>query len=134
MNNDAKTIVRSYRDLEVYQKAYDVSLEIHKLTLEYPDIERFEMAAQMRRASKSICANIAEGFAKQRHSAAEFNRFIQMAIASSDEMKVWLEYSVDLGYMPATKARRFFTDYVDIAKMLSGLAKSWQAKKRVQPF
>ncbi|HEX6000395.1 MAG TPA: four helix bundle protein [Hyphomicrobiaceae bacterium] len=64
--------VRSFRDLKVYQDAYSVSLAIHKMTLGFPKMEQYALADQMRRASKSICANIAEGFAKQRASSADF--------------------------------------------------------------
>lgn len=67
--------VRSFRDLIVYQNAYRLSLEIHKATLGFPKMEQYGLADQMRRSSKSICGNIAEGFAKQRRSSAEFRRF-----------------------------------------------------------
>ena len=59
------SVVRSFHDLDVYQKAYQLSLDIHKATLGFPKLEQFALADQMRRASKSICANLAEGFAKQ---------------------------------------------------------------------
>jgi four helix bundle protein len=62
--------VRSFRDLIVYQRAYGLSLQIHKASLGFPKMEQYALADQMRRASKSICGNIAEGFAKQRASFA----------------------------------------------------------------
>ncbi len=96
--------VKSYDDLVVYQKAYVLSLEVHKKSLEFPKIEQFALADQVRRASKSICANIAEGFSKQRLSSPEFKRFLGIAIGSSDEMKVWLSYCRDLGYVAADVA------------------------------
>jgi four helix bundle protein len=118
----------SYADLEVYKKAYAISLEIHKASLTFPKIEQYEMASQMRRASKSVCANLAEGFAKQRVYAPDFARFVHMAIASCDEMKVWLQYATDLGYIDAQVARGWAQTYTDIAKMLHGLLKNWQAR------
>ena len=78
----------SFEDLEVFRRAYQVSLEMHKESLGFPQIEQFAMADQIRRASKSICANIAEGFAKQRRSSAEYRRYLLMAIGSADEMRV----------------------------------------------
>jgi len=51
------SVVRSFHDLDVYQKAYQLSLDIHKATLGFPKLEQFALADQMRRASKSICAN-----------------------------------------------------------------------------
>jgi four helix bundle protein len=64
-DQNIRKLVREYRDLEVYKMAFTTSLSIHKSSLEFPKIEQYALADQMRRASKSICANIAEGFAKQ---------------------------------------------------------------------
>jgi four helix bundle protein len=55
-------------DLDVFRRAYALSLEVHRASLEFPRIEQFALADQIRRASKSICANLAEGFGRQQHS------------------------------------------------------------------
>jgi len=86
-----------FEELEVFQRAYKVSLEVHRFTQTMPAVEQFDLASQIRRASKSICANLAEGFGKQSYSKAEFKRFIQMSIGSADEMRVWIRYCRDLG-------------------------------------
>ena len=118
--------VKGFEDLEVFKKAYRVSLEIHKASLKFPKHEQFSgLADQMRRASKGICANIAEGYGKQRISKAEFKRYLQIAIGSADEMRVWLRYSRDLGYISQTDWRRWRDIYQDVAKMLTGLHKNW---------
>ncbi len=117
--------IMDYKDLVVWQKAYQLSLEIHKHTLDYPRYEQFELASQMRRASKGICANLAEGFGKQSVSKAEFKRFILMAMGSADEMRVWLSYSKDLGYLNEAACEKLEIAYRDIARMLNGLHKSW---------
>ena len=91
--------IKAFEDLEVFQRAYKLSLEVHRKTLQMPQIEQYALADQLRRASKSICVNVAEGFAKQGYSVAEFKRFIQMSIGSADEMRVWPRYSHDLGYI-----------------------------------
>ena len=95
--------VASFEKLEVFQRAYRASLEVHRASLEFPKLEQYALADQLRRASKSICANIAEGFARQKRSKAEFKRFLQMALGSSDEMRVWLRYSLDLGYIDESR-------------------------------
>ena len=56
-------MIESFRDLKVYQKAYTSSLKIHEISLTLPDFEKYELGSQMRRASKSIAMNIAEGYA-----------------------------------------------------------------------
>jgi 23S rRNA-intervening sequence protein len=64
--------VRGFEELEVLRRAYRVSLEVHRASLEFPRIEQFALADQVRRASKSICANLAEGFGRQPVSKPEF--------------------------------------------------------------
>ena len=121
--------VRSFEDLKVFQRAYAVSLEVHRMSLVFPKIEQRALGDQIRRASKSICANIAEGFGKQRQSAAEFKRFLMVAMGSADEMRVWCRYCLDLGYIDEATWHRWRDEYQDIAKMLQGLVeRSGQAR------
>src|SRR5690242_21878083 len=80
---------RRFEDLDVFRRAYALSLEVHRTSLDFPRIEQFALADQVRRASKSICANLVEGFGKQRQSRSEFRRFVIMATGSADEMQVW---------------------------------------------
>jgi four helix bundle protein len=119
--------VSSFEDLEVFQRAYRVSLEIHKQSLQFPKIEQFAMADQIRRALKSICANIAEGFAKQRRSSAEYRRYLLMAIGSADEMRVWIRYCLDLDYVDDATASRWRDEYMAIAKMLQVIYTRWSS-------
>ena len=117
--------IRDVEDLNVYRKAYELSLQIHRVSLQYPKIEQFALGDQMRRASKSICANLAEGFGKQSVSKAEFKRFLLMAMGSADEMRVWVRYSQDLGYISKQQAEQWRDEYQTIAKMLNGLHAKW---------
>ena len=118
--------IESFEDLEVFQKAYRISLEIHTKSLEFPKNEQYGLADQLRRASKSICANVAEGFGKRSQSVAEFKRFVMMAIGSCDEMRVWLRYCLDLGYIDEGIWQQWRDEYKEIAKMLQGLHRSWK--------
>ena len=113
--------VQGVEDLGVFRRAYRLSLEVHRASLEFPRIEQFAMADQIRRASKSICANLAEGFARQQQSKPEFRRFVMMALGSADEMQVWSLYCRDLGYIGNAVAERWRGEYREIARMLSGL-------------
>ena len=119
-------MLESFEDLSVFQRAYKVSLEIHELSLEFPQREQYGLGEQIRKASKSICANIAEGFAKQSYSSKEFKRYIMVAIGSSDEMRVWLRYCLDLTYLSEDDWKRFRDEYHEISKMLAGLYRSWK--------
>ncbi len=121
MTEDGRGRGASFENLEVFQRAYRASLEVHRVSLEFPKAEQYALADQLRRASKSICANIAEGFARQKRSKAEFRRFLQMALGSSDEMRVWLRYSFDLGYIDAPRWQHWRDEYQRISRMLQGL-------------
>src|SRR5947207_2097428 len=114
--------VSTVEDLEVFKRAYAVSLDLHQASLQFPKIEQFGgLADQMRRASKSICANLAEGFGKQRQSNLEFKRYLLMAIGSADEMQVWLKYCADLEYIDQTMCAHWRDEYRQIARMLQSL-------------
>ena len=120
MESGRKRVV-SFEDLEVFQRAYRLSLEIHQASLKMPTIEQRVLADQLRRASKSICANVAEGYGRQKRSKAEFKRFLQMAVGSSDEMRVWARYALDLGYVDEAIWRRWRDEYQVISRMLQAL-------------
>ena len=114
-------LVKNARDLLVYKRAYRASLEIHKISLVFPKIEQFALADQLRRSTKSICANIAEGFIKQKYSSAEFGRFLAISEASAEESRVWLEYAKDLEYIDAVRFDRWDNEYLAIISMLNNL-------------
>jgi four helix bundle protein len=117
-------VAHRFEELEVFQRAYKLSLDIHRFTLTMPQIEQYALAGQLRRASKSICANLAEGFGKQSLSRPEFRRFIVMSMGSADEMRVWLRYCRDLEYLDVQRWERWRAEYEALAKMLQGLSKS----------
>jgi four helix bundle protein len=122
------SVIRGFEDLDVFRRAYSISLDLHRLSLNFPKIEQFALADQIRRASKSIPANIAEGFGKQRKSSADFKRFLLMAIGSADEMQVWLMYCADLEYIEQKKCNVMRDEYNQIAKMLQGLYSNWSSR------
>ena len=110
----------SFEDFAVFKRAYAVSLEVHRASLSFPQAEQFALATQIRRASRSICALIAEGSGRQRGSSSEFKRYLTMAMGSADEMQVWTMYCRDLKYVDEETAARWRTEYLEIAKMLQG--------------
>lgn len=124
--DDREGGLKSFEDLEVFQRAYRLSLEVHRYTLSFPGEEQYELAEQIRWVSKSICANLAEGFGKQAQSVAEFKRYILIALGSADEMRVWIRYCLDLGYIEEQTWRSWRDQYQEISKMLQGLDRSWE--------
>jgi four helix bundle protein len=119
--------VAAFEDLEVFKRAYRASLAVHRASLGFPEVEQRALADQIRRASKSICANLAEGAGRQGAQPAEFRRFVMLALGSSDEMRVWARYCLDLGYIDEATWQSWRQDYHEISKMLQGL---WKASRQ----
>ena len=107
-------------DLQIYQIGYRLMLSIHKATLEYPKIEQYGgVADQLRRSSRSIVANIAEGFGKQRFYKDEFKRMLVYSIGSCDETLLWIKASYDLGYLSKERALKYIREYKILVKKIS---------------
>lgn len=121
-------LIKRFEDFEVYNRAYRISLEIHNVTLKFPRYEQYGMGDQMRRASKSICSNFAEGFAKQSLSRLEFRKYLFIGIGSANEMIVWSSYSKDLDYISIEVCDRWKKEYDEIARMLQGVYRSLEIK------
>lgn len=119
-------MVKSINELDVFQHAYQQALNVHKVSLNFPKIEQFALSSQIRRSSKSICANLAEGFAKNHLSAAEFKRYAAIALGSAEETKVWLRFAKDLEYIAESDYDRFIENYEIICKQLNTLIKNWR--------
>ena len=117
--------ISSFRDLLVYDKAYASSLRIHHASLRLPQYEQYELGRQMRKASKSICGNLAEGYGKSKASKVEFKRYVQVALGSAEEMQAWLDYCLDLNYFSESEYNEFTERYKEVSKMLQGLHSSW---------
>ena len=117
-------MAREIGDLVVFQRAYAVSLDIHRASESFPDAGQFSgIADQLRRSSKSVCALLVEGAGRQGDSNAELRRYVRMALGSAEESKLWCRYAEDLGYVPPETSVGWQTAYAEVARMLQGLLK-----------
>ena len=108
--------------LKVFQRAYRLSLELHRASQTWPKVEQYGgVADQVRRASKSVCALLVEGGGRQPASDAEFRRYVVMAIGSADEARLWCRYAADLDLAEPATAQAWQAELVEIARMLQGL-------------
>ena len=108
--------------LIVFQRAYALSLDVHRVSLTWPKVEQYGgIADQVRRSTKSVCALLAEGVGRSRASRREFERYLVMALGSADEARMWCKYAEDLGYAPAEQASNWRNSLAEIARMLQGL-------------
>ena len=122
---------QGFERLDVYRRSYAAALRVHSLSLGFPEIERQVLGDQMRRASRSIPAMIAEGFGRRRLSGKDYRRFLEMATGSADEMQVWASFARDLGYLDLSKADAMRDEYREIAAMLQGLSRAWDEGRAV---
>ena len=90
--------VSGYKELKVYRRSYKAAKAVYEMTAGFPKEERYGITNQLKRASLSIPLNIAEGYAK-RESQEEFKRFLMMALGSSNEVLVLLDFSKDVKYI-----------------------------------
>jgi four helix bundle protein len=112
--------MRNYEDLQVWQKAHDLTLAIYKETRVFPSDERFGLTSQMRRSGASIGANIAEGCG--RRSDNEMARFVQIAMGSGAELSYHLRLSRDLGLLSRESFDGLQSNLSEVMRMLSSLS------------
>ncbi len=118
--------VKNFLDSEVFQLAYQASLDLHNSTRNFkgPIEERFTLAEDARRCSKSVCVYLAEAFGKQNYSETEFRELISKSIGAADEIIVRLMYLKDLGYMSQNDFDTYKEIYNRVANMLISLYKA----------
>jgi four helix bundle protein len=112
--------MRGYRDLKVYQLAYKLAMEIFDESKGFPKEERYSLTDQIRRSSRSVAANIAEGFRKRQYP----NMFVSKladADAEATETQVWLDFALDCGYLRKERHDEFVIRYEEVGRMLGGM-------------
>lgn len=90
--------IKSHKDLKVYQLAFETALMIHEITKSFPKEERYSLTDQIRRCSRSVCANLAEAFRKRRYPK-NFVSKLSDSEAESCETQVWLDFAYSFGYL-----------------------------------
>lgn len=119
--------VRSYRDLEVWQRAMELAETVWRLSARLPAEERFGMTSQLRRAVTSVPANIAEG--AQRNGTREFLQFLGIASGSLAETETFLLLAERLALLPPVQVRAALEQADTVGRMLTGLKQSLQARR-----
>ena len=117
--------IKSVRDLKIYTIAFELAMEIFKLTLNFPREEKYSLTDQIRRSSRSVPVNIREGFAKRRYENV-FIRHLTDSIGSSEETRGWLEFSLRCRYINKEIHQRLDKSYDEVNAMLYSLMKNWK--------
>lgn len=115
-------VIRSYRDLVVWQKSMALVTEVYRCTENFPRTETFGLVTQLRRAAVSIPSNIAEG--QGRLSTGEFRQFLGHARGSLLELETQVLIAQDLGYLPAEQVDELLEHTAEMGRILNGLLAS----------
>ncbi|OPL12232.1 MAG: four helix bundle protein [delta proteobacterium ML8_D] len=112
---------RGYRDLRVFQLAYQLAMDIFEVTKLFPREEKYALTDQIRRSSRSIPANLAEAWKKRRYEKAFVSKLFDCA-GEAGETEVWLNFSKDFGYLKEDRYQELMDKYDEINRMLYGMA------------
>ena len=112
-------MVRDFRRLKVWEKSHVLTLEVYELSGSFPKAERYGLTSQLRRASVSISANIAEGCGRE--TQVEFARFLDIAMGSASEVEYLLLLANDLEYIQEDDYASIVAQVIEIKRMLAGL-------------
>jgi four helix bundle protein len=115
-----KKKVRTHRDLLVYGKAFDAAMRIFELSRQFPAEERYALTDQIRRSSRSVCANLAEAWRKRRYEKAFISR-LSDAESEAAETQVWLEFAVKCDYLDRDEALALYQTYDEILGTVIGM-------------
>jgi four helix bundle protein len=111
-------IVKSFRDLNVYKLAFNTAVKIFELTRSWPKEEKFSATDQIRRSSRSVCANLAEAWRKRRYPA-HFVSKLSDSDTEAAETEVWLDFGYNCGYLKKEDHENLLDNYDHIERMLT---------------
>lgn len=113
----SREAIKDHKDLEIYKMAFDTAMKIFELSKTFPVEERYSLTDQIRRSSRSVCANLAEAWRKRRYEAA-FVAKLNDCESESAETQTWIEFAVKCNYMDVEAGREIYGTY---NRVLSGL-------------
>jgi four helix bundle protein len=119
-------MLKNYKELKVWQRSYQICLEIYRITKGFPKEERYGLTSQIRRAAVSVPSNIAEGYGRK--TTPEYIRFLYIAYGSNCELETQILLSGDLGYIETGKLEMLLEGIGEVERMLKALIKSIEKK------
>ena len=118
-------MLRSVQDLEVYKLSFETAMDVFRITRRFPSEERFSLTDQIRRSSRSVAANIREGFAKRRYKNIVLRHFTD-ALGSAEETRTWLDFGLHCEYLPHQEHAQLSAKCDRICAMLYRLSQQWE--------
>lgn len=124
-------VITNFRDLIVYRKSFDLASRVFELTKGFPKEEKYALTDQIRRSSRSVCANLAEAWAKKLYPKAFVSK-LSDSLAEQLETEVWLDFCVKHQYIDKETYCMLLEDYAEIRRMLSSMMNSPEKFSREQ--
>ncbi len=121
-----REMLTNYKELKVWQKSYQVCLEIYRVTKRFPNEEKYGLTSQIRRAAVSVSSNIAEGYGRK--TTPEYIQALYIAYGSTCELETQALLSKDLGYIQLEDMENLQKDIEEVERMLKALIKSLENK------
>ena len=109
--------IRTHKDLKVYQTSYKAALKIYELSKSFPQEEKYSLTDQIRRSSRSVCANLAEAYRKRRYPKS-FVAKLSDSEAEAAEVQVWLDFSLSFNYIEKEIYKELFDNYDHVLSQL----------------
>lgn len=119
-------MIKTFLDLEVFKTSYAIAMEIYELSRGFPKEERYSLIDQLVRSSRSIAANIAEGWGKRSYEN-EFKKHLIYSMGSLEETKAWLLFSKDCGYLDKEAFHALCEQCDAIGSMIYRLCEKWKS-------
>ena len=118
-----RPMIKSFKDLIVYQKALEQAMKIFEITKGFPKTEQYSLTDQIRRSSRSVCVNIGEAWRKTRYPA-HFVSKLTDADAEATETMIWLDFSLNCKYLDTNHHRELDIRYDEVGKILGSMIRS----------
>lgn len=112
--------INSAKDLRVYQQAYALAMKIFRLSRDWPPEEKYSLTDQIRRSSRSVCANLREAWAKRRYEAHFISKLTD-ADGENSETDTWLDFAKDCGYLSEEEHQKLTTECREVGAMLGSM-------------
>jgi four helix bundle protein len=119
-------MLKNYKELQVWQKGYQLCLQIYKITKKFPKEEQYGLISQIRRAAVSVPSNIAEGYGRK--TTSDYLRSLYIAYGSNCELETQIMLSRDLNYIFSNDSEKLLNEIREVERMLKALIKSLENK------
>jgi len=116
--SERKREIRHFRDLEVYQRAFQAAMIIYEISKSFPVDEKFSLTDQIRKSSRSVCSNLAEAWRKRRYTAVFKNKLTD-SMQEASETQSWLEFCLACKYMEEKSFNSLDSEYEEIIRMIN---------------